>query len=314
MNEHDKIAVTSRSFSRHPILRTQLLSRYKNVKFNDDGRKLENDELVKFLQDASKAIIGLEKLDEAILKQLPHLKTISKFGVGLDQINLKDIENFNIELNYTPGVNKRSVTELVIGLAICALRQIPKLNQELKNGIWQQVKGSQLTGKRVGIIGFGAIGKDLASILQAFSCEIFVYDIIKPVETEYFNVRMTSLDELLSSADIISLHLPLNNSTHHILNAERLQLLKPHSILINTARGKLVDEVALKMLLGENKIAAAAFDVFAVEPPEDVELISLSNFITTPHIGGSTEEAILAMGLAAIEGLVTKGVTTSPSL
>lgn len=304
MKKSDKIAVASRSFSKHPLLRSELLEKYEHVRFNDKGEKLSGSGLIEFLSCCDKAIIGLEVLNEDVFKQLPRLKTISKFGVGLDRINLIAMKEHGVKLAYTPGTNKRAVSELVIGLAISSLRQMAQLNQEVRQGIWRQNQGYQLSGKKVGIIGFGSIGKDLATLLNAFSCEVMAYDSVDfSNEAKALNVRPMKLEALLSLADIISLHLPLNATTRYILNAERLALMTPSAILINTARGELVDEQALKELLRTGKISAAAFDVFASEPPEDQELLSLPNFFATPHIGGSTEEAILAMGRAAIDGL-----------
>lgn len=298
------IAVTSRSFSKHPMLRNEICNRYEKVAFNDNGKTLDGDELIHFLKDHDKAIVGLEKLNADILKQLPALKVISRFGVGLDTVDLNAIKQLGIKIAVTSGANKRSVAELVIAFALTMLRQLPLLNHELKSGIWQQKKGRELSNSCVGIIGFGAIGKDLALLLKAFNCEILAYDLIDHSEFCYKNkIQQVELNSLLQKSDIVSLHLPLNESTQLILNADRLSLMKTNAILINTARGGLIDEAALKVLLKSNQSFGAAFDVFTSEPPINNELLALPNFFGTPHIGGSTEEAILAMGFAAIDGL-----------
>lgn len=289
------VAVTSRSFSRHPFLRERLLKAYQQVTFNDSNQTLQGAELISFLQHHDMAIVGLERLTAAVLAQLPKLKVISRFGVGLDTLDLAAISRQGIRLTYTAGANKRAVAELVIAFAINLLRHLPEVNSAVKNGFWQMQKGRELSGKTIGIIGFGAIGQDLAHLLTPFNCNILIYDIKHP--------KSMALTELLPAADIVSVHLPLTAQTYQLLNAERLAWMKKTAILINTSRGGIIDERALKKMLQQQLLAGAAFDVFANEPPEDQELLALANFFATPHIGGSTEEAILAMGLAAIEGL-----------
>jgi D-3-phosphoglycerate dehydrogenase len=207
-------------------------------------------------------------------------------------------------LGWKGGVNRRSVSELVISFAIAMLRHVPAAHREVLSGTWRQHVGNYLTGRTVGIIGCGHVGKDLVPLLQAFDCNLLVNDILSfPDFYAAHNIEAVSLEELLSQSDIVTLHVPLDDSTRNMLNANRLGLMKSTAVLINTARGELVDELALKKMLQINQLAAAAFDVFAVEPPQDIELLSLSNFLVTPHIGGSAYEAILAMGRAAIDGL-----------
>ena len=304
MNTTDRVAVCSRSFSRHPILRAELLARYANVTFNDAGGSLAGDELVAFLSDHDKAITALERIDEAVLSHLPQLKVIGKYGVGLDMIDMAAMRRHGKYLGWTGGVNRRSVSELVISVAVGMLRHITAAQREVLSGTWRQHVGGLLSGRTVGIIGCGFIGKDLVELLQPWGCKLLVHDILEfPDFYRRFNVCPVGLEQLLLTSDVVTLHVPLNDSTRNILDARRLSLLKPSAILINAARGGLVDERTLKSMLIEKRLAAAAFDVFAVEPPQDMELLSLSNFLTTPHIAGSAEEAILAMGRAAIDGL-----------
>jgi phosphoglycerate dehydrogenase-like enzyme len=301
-----RIAVASRSFSKNLLLRAALSAQYPDVIFNDAGTSLAGEELCDFLKDAEMAILGLERIDADVLKRTPRLKVISRFGVGLDSLDLEAVSKAGIKVAYTAGANKRAVAELVIAFALTMLRSLPAVNQEMRAGIWKQHKGRELSHCKVGIVGLGAVGKDLASLLNAFHCDIYAYD---PIENKDYcythHIRPYALNDLLKQADVVSLHVPLNAATRHLLNAERLSLMKPSAFLINAARGGLVDETALKTMLKNNLLAGAAFDVFESEPPQDQELISLPNFFATPHIGGSTEEAIVAMGYAAIEGLQT---------
>ena len=298
------IVVASRTFSNHLFLKDELKKKYKNIIFNENNLKLEGSSLVNFLKGHDKAITSLEKIDENTLQQLPDLKVISKYGVGLDMIDLKAMKKFNKKLSWTPGTNKRSVSELALSFAINLLHRIPLANSEVKKGNWDQIIGKQLSSKIFGIIGCGNIGKDLINLLKPFNCKIIVND-IKNYKDFYLenNIKVMEIEDLLKNSDVVSLHVPLNPSTRNILNAKRIGLMKQNSYVINLARGGLIDEDALKKSLISGHISGAAMDVLNFEPPNDNALYSMDNVLVTPHIGGSTEESIIAMGLSAIEGL-----------
>jgi len=299
-----RIAVTSRSFSRHPVLRNELLKSYSNVTFNDDGLKLAGNELIDYLRDHDKTITALEILDAGVFAALPDLKVVSKYGVGFDSINLKDMAAAGVKLGWTGGTNKRSVSELVLSLAIQLFRKLPQATADARDGTWRQHVGRQISDKTVGIVGCGNVGKDLGILLRAFGCRVLAHDILDfPDYYKETGVEPVGLEDLLKASDIVTLHLPIDDGTRNILSADRLGLMKSDAILINAARGGLIDESALKAALMEGRLAGAALDVFAIEPPDDRELLKLPNFIVTPHLGGSAEEAILAMGRAAIDGL-----------
>ena len=305
MKNNFKIGVCSRSFSLNTTLKNELNSFFSNVKYNENGDKLNGDSLINFLFDCDLAITALEQIDEKVLSNLPNLKLISKYGVGTDMIDFNALNKFGVDFHWEGGVNKRSVAELTITFALLLVRNIPIMQNNLKNEVWQQSKGTLLTNKKFGIIGCGHIGKDLIKLLKPFNCDILVHDILE--YTDYYeenNVKKVDLDYLLANSDIISLHIPLNNTTKNLLSMDKLSLLQSHAILINTSRGGIVDELYLKEILMNNKIGGAAFDVFNSEPPNNYELFKLQNFYSTPHIGGSSNEAILAMGRSAIEGLV----------
>ena len=298
------LAVASRSFSKHPQLRKKVLELYPDAKFNDKGIALHGKELITFLQGCSKAITALEKIDENVLSQLPDLEVIGKYGVGLDMLDLHAMNSHGVLLGWQGGVNKRSVSELVISFSISLLHRAVFANNEVKSGKWYQIKGSQLSNKKFGIIGCGHIGKDLVKLLQPFECDVFSYDILDfPDFYKKHGVVAVELDKLLQDCDVISLHVPLDESTKNILSAEKLGLMKESAVLINFARGGLIDEKALKERILSKKIAGVALDVFDIEPPVDEEFAFLENVVITPHIGGSSEEAILTMGLSAIESL-----------
>lgn len=304
MNAAARVAVCSRSFSRDITLRAELQGRYANVTFNDEGRVLSGDLLVDFLRGHDKAIVALEQIDDFVLSQLPEMKVISKYGVGVDTIDMEAMRRHGKRLGWTGGVNRRSVAELTLAFAIAMLRNLPAANREVLAGTWRQHLGGLLTGRVYGIVGCGHIGKDLVRLLVPFQCTILVND-IRNYGAFYseFGIEATGLDDLLSRSDVVSLHVPLDDTTRGMLSARRLALLRSSAILINTARGGIVDEGALKSALMAKQLAGAAFDVFAVEPPEDGELIALPNVLATPHLGGSSREAVMAMGRAAIVGL-----------
>lgn len=299
-----RVAVASRSFSRHPVLRRELQERYSDTTFNDDSRALVGEELVRFLDGHERAVTALETLDGPVFDRLPGLEVVSKFGVGLDMIDLDAMAKAGIKLGWTGGVNRRAVSELVIAFAVRLLRHLPEAERDLADGTWRQPMGRQLSDRTVGIVGCGHVGKDLAVLLRGFGCRVLAHDILDfPDFYAEHGIEPVALEDLLEAADIVTLHVPLDETTRNMLNAERLALMKPDALLINTARGGLVDEQALKAMLTEGRLAGAAFDVFATEPPEDSGLLALPNFLATPHIGGSAEEAVLAMGRAAIRGL-----------
>lgn len=299
-----KVAVASRSFSKHPLLRSEVLKRYPNAIFNDEGLSLKGESLIEFLHGCEKVITALEVLDEATLKRLPDLKVVGKYGVGLDMIDRSAMQKLGIKLGWAGGVNKRSVSELTVAAILSLLHRVPFTNQEVRAGKWYQVKGSQLTNRTVGIVGCGHVGKDLISLLKPFGCKFIVNDIVD--YAEFYaenNVEVVSLPELMQRSEIVTLHLPKSEDTLNIITRELLETMQEGAYFINYARGGLVDEAALKDLLQEGKLAGIALDVFALEPDVDYQFASMDNVLVTPHIGGSTDEAVLAMGMAAIEGL-----------
>lgn len=303
-NTVDRIAVTSRSFSRHPVLRAELLERFGNVKFNDEGVSLKGAALREFLAGHDRAIIALEKLDGAVLQDLPDLKIVAKYGVGLDNVDVDAMRRLGKRLGWIGGVNRRSVAELALSFMIALMHAVPFASSEVRAGKWYQVLGRQLTGKTVGIVGCGHVGKELVLLLQPFGVQILAHDIVHYGEFyRQYGIEAVGFDELLTRSDVVSLHLPCDDTTRNIFHAGRVALMKRGAVLVNTARGGLVDEEAVKQALKSGALGGIAFDVFAQEPPVDRELLQMPNALVTPHIGGSAEEAVLAMGRAAIRGL-----------
>lgn len=298
------LAVASHSFPKSQTLRRELEERYPAPVYNQTGRPLSGDDLVRFLRGHEKAITGLEVLDQALFSAVPELRIVSKYGVGLDMIDLAAARRCGVSVRWTPGVNRQAVAELAIAFMLALARGAVTLAREMRDGGWRQPGGRQLSSASVGIIGCGHIGQQVARLCAAFGARILAHD-IRGYDAFYREVGATpvSLETLLTQSDFATIHLPLDASTRGLIGAREIGWMKRSAFLINTARGGIVDEPALKAALVDGRIAGAAFDVFEVEPPLDRELFLLPNFVGTPHIGGSTEEAVLAMGRAAITGL-----------
>ena len=299
-----RIKVTSRSFSRHPILKQELLELFPNSVFNTDGPPTGLPNIAEFLKDADGVILGLEEIDRHVLQQLENVKIIAKYGVGLDNLDVSSAEELGITIGWTGGVNKRSASEQALGFMLGLSRNLFFSSFPLKNGKWEKEGGRLLSGNCVGIIGCGHIGTDVIYLLQSFKCRILICDILdKSGVVDTYGATQVLQDELLAEADVISLHVPLTELTQGMVNEEFLQKMKPTAYLINNSRGPVVNQKALKNALQEKIIAGAALDVFESEPPEDLEFLDLPNLMVTPHIGGSANEAILAMGRSAISHL-----------
>ena len=301
-----RIAVAARSFARNATLRAELSAKYPDVSFSESAALLDGADLVALLRGHDRAIVGLERIDDGILAQLPELKIISKYGVGLDGVDVEAIARRGVRLGWTGGVNRRSVSELTLAFAIALVHRVPETAVALRDGRWQKLVGCQLTGRTFGIIGCGFVGQDLVKLLAPFECRVLAHD-IRDYPDFYGAHRVTpvGLYQLLAESDIVSLHVPLDRSTKGMIGAAQLSRMRAGTFLINAARGGLVDEEALAEALEGGHLAGAACDVFQMEPDADSRLLALPTFLGTPHIGGSTAEAQLAMGRAAIEGLET---------
>jgi D-3-phosphoglycerate dehydrogenase len=299
-----RIAVAARSFARNPALRRELTAQYSLVTFADAAQRLEGDDLVALLRGHDRAIVGLERVDDAILARVPELTIISKYGVGLDGLDIEAIARRGIRLGWTGGVNRRSVAELTLSFAIALLHRVPETSLALRAGEWQKLVGRQLTGRTVGIVGCGFVGQDLVKLLEPFHCRVLAHDIRDyPDFYRTHGVTPVPLDRLLHESEVMTLHVPLDRTTRGMIGREQLARMQPSAVIINAARGGLIDEEALADALEEGRLSGAAADVYSVEPDAHPRLLSLPTFLGTPHIGGSTEEAQLAMGRAAIEGL-----------
>lgn len=301
-----KVKVSNIAFSKNPFLVNNLRFEFPDAIVNENGIRMAKNVLVNFFSDTEAAIIGLEQINGELLDQLPGLKMIAKFGVGLDNIDLVACEQRNVKVGWTGGVNRRSVAEMSLGFMLGLSRNLFSTSNQLKEGIWNKNGGFQLTGKTIGIIGFGHIAKELVLLLKPFDCKILVNDIIDIAESaNKYEVQVVSKEEIFRQSDIITVHTPLTDDTKDLFNRQVFEIMKPSAFLINTARGGIVNENDLKWALQEKRIAGAGLDVFCEEPPDDKELLQLDSLICTPHTGGNSYEAVVAMGMSALEHLIT---------
>ncbi|MCX6077376.1 MAG: phosphoglycerate dehydrogenase [Campylobacterales bacterium] len=299
-----KIIAVSPSFSNNKVLQDEIYKYFPHAKLNLEGKRFNQNELIEYIKEADAVIVGLEPINEEVLNQCKNLKIVSKYGVGLNNIDLDACEKRDIAIGWTGGVNKLSVAEMTLGYMLMLCRNLFVTTNELKNGIWNKSGGFQLSGKTVGVIGVGYIGKELIRILEPFGCKVLVNDIIN--QDDYYaknNLIEVSKEEIFKSADIVTIHTPYDDTTHNLVNKEIFEMMKKGAFVINSARGGIINEHDLKIALQENKIAGAAIDAYVEEPPTDEELLSLPNLICTPHIGGNSKEAVEAMGMSAIKHL-----------
>lgn len=298
-----KIAITTSSFGESDIRPLQLLrdSGFEVI-LNPYGRKLDQKEFIELTRDAISIIAGTETLDSKILAELPALKVISRCGVGMDNVDLKATERLGIKVYNTPDAPVIAVAELTIGLILTLLRKITLMDREIRSGLWKKRMGSLLSGKQVGIIGFGRIGRKIAELLMTMEAGVFFAD-PNVTEREADIFPRMEFKELLKSSDITSLHLSNSKENYRLLGQKEFSLMKKGAFLINCSRGGMVDEDALYLALKDGKLAGAAIDVFEHEPYIG-PLKELDNVILTPHIGSYAKEVRVEMEMQAVKNLL----------
>ena len=300
-----KVLISSRSFGK---INSGALELLKNnglePVLNPYGKKLNEEEIIDLLDDSVGIIAGTERITEKVMSNNEKLKVISRYGIGLDNVDLDAANQKNILVFNTPETPKFAVSELTISLILTLLKKIVNADKNAKDGIWKPEFGSLLRGKTIGIIGLGRIGKQLVQFLKPFNTKVTAFE-IKPDEKFVLEnkIGLVSLNDLIKNSDIITIHAPLTEETKYIISEKELKMMKENAVLINTARGGLVDEQSLYNALKEKRIAGAAIDVFENEP-ETGRLKELDNIIITPHIGTYTIETRRHMEIEAAENLI----------
>lgn len=300
-----RVLVTPTSFgTSDPEMRTQLEASVGEVVYNISGKPLKEADLIPIISDFDGYIAGLDEITAAVIAAAAgRLKVISRYGVGIDNVDLNAAKAHNIFVTNTPGANSGAVAELTVGLLLSLLRNIPAAVQSTKAGKWPRFNGISLEGKTAGLIGLGAIGKQTAKRLCGFDCHLLAYDLYQDMAfAKAYDIRYVDLDELLEKSDFILLHCPLTRQTRSLVNDDFLKKVKKGAFLVNTARGELVDNAALLKALESGTLRGAALDVFSQEPPDMSDpLFQLDQVISTPHTSSHTDEATNIMGRMAMQ-------------
>lgn len=276
-----------------------------NLIFNTSGRPLTEDELIPLLKDCDGYIAGLDFVTEKVIRSCPRLKVISRYGAGYDRVDIEAAKKMGIPVTNTPGVNAQAVGELAFALILSVARKIPYLDTETRDGKWVRSTGMELKGKTLGILGLGAIGKVVAMCGQGFHMDIIAYD--PYIDNQYcqeHQIRACSFDDVIGQADVITLHLPLNEQTRHMIGRKAIAGMKAGAILVNTSRGGIIDEDAAFEALKSGRLGGLGLDAFETEPPENSPLFGLDNVVVTPHTGAHTKEATMNMAASAVKNLI----------
>lgn len=311
-----RVLVTSTSYGMNdPSLRTELEDTVGEVVYNPAGHPLSASELVDMIRGVDGWIAGLDFIDKDVIDAADKLKIIARYGVGLDRVDLTAAKEKGIIVTNTPGANATSVAELTIGLMITLARRIPFAVAQTRLGEWPRIKGVSLSGKTVGLLGLGAIGRQVAQMLGGFQCRIIGFDpALTTDEAAQWDVELLQRDQVIQQADFLSLHLPSIPETENMINADVFAMMKEGSFLINTARIELIDEDALVNALNSGKVAGAALDTFRQEPPDpDHPLLKLNQVIVTPHTGAHTDSSTNLMGHMALQSCLQALRNQEPS-
>jgi D-3-phosphoglycerate dehydrogenase len=297
-----KVLITTSSFSLGNFaLAKSLHDAGISIEVNPHGRRLSEDEVAELVAtDVIAILAGLEPLTDRVLSNAKSLRVIARCGTGLDSVDLQAASRLGIDVFNTPDAPTQAVAELTIAHMLNSLRHISTTDSNMRSGKWTPTMGSLLTTKTVGLIGVGRIGSAVAKLAQAFGARVIGFD---PVVSSHNSVELLSLDEVLSQADIVSLHVPINDQTHHILNANTISRMKPGSIVVNVSRGGLIDESALHDALKSQHLSGAALDCFEDEPYSG-PLLQIPGVHVTAHMGSYARETRDLMEVEASTNLV----------
>jgi len=298
-----RVFVSTHPFSSTSSLPMQLIKENGiELSVNEHGRKNSSEELAQDIKDAEVLIAGTEKITEEVFKNAPNLKLISRVGIGLDGIDFDLCRKYGVRVAYTPDAPTMAVAELCVGMMMDLARNITTTNNNLKNdATWQRHMGTLLYGKTIGIFGMGRIGKSLVHLLAAFNVKFLVHDIVPDLAFgRLYNIEFVNKEKLLKKSDIVSINVPLKSDTINFIGSKELSMMQSHAMLINTARGGIVNEQELYEALRNGIIASAAVDVFEEEPYTG-KLRELENCILTCHMGASTIDSRTDMEVQALE-------------
>lgn len=290
-----KIVITPRGFAKCGLDNADIIRNAGfDLVYNDTGLAYTKEQFYEITADADGVVVGVELVDKAYIDAHPNLKAVVKFGVGTDNIDVQYCKEKNIFVGRTVGSNARSVAETAISFVIADSKNLYESIDNTRNAGWAKLTGYEIGGKTIGIIGFGAIGKEVAKMAYGLGMKVLAFDVF-PISDEVakmWDVEVTTKEDIYARADFISLHMPLTEETKNSIGTNEFKVMKSNAVLINTARGGIVNESELYDALKNKEIKAAYFDVFSSEPPKkDEPLMSLPNFYLTPHIASRSAEA-----------------------
>lgn len=301
-----KVVVGSRSRSRSKEAMEILEKNGYILELNPFDRTMTEDELIERIKGASALVAGSDKVTKRVLEAgSPTLKIVAKQGVGYNTIDIEAAKELGIAVTITPGANSKSVADLTMGLILNAARNISGMDRAIRNNEWYRYTGCELNNKIIGVVGMGHIGGEVAKRAYAFGMKILAYDIYPRQDfIEKYNVTYVSLEKLFKQSDVITLHAPAIKATENMINRDSLNLMKSTAILVNAARGELINEEDLYEALKNKKIGFAALDVYKNEPLKNSKLTDLENIVFTAHAGAYTKSAIIGAGVIASEEIV----------
>jgi D-3-phosphoglycerate dehydrogenase len=266
----------------------------------------DHDELKSMIKDFDAAVVGCDIWNEEIFSAAPRLKALARFGIGVDNIDLKAAEKHKVQVTNCRGINSNSVAEHALTLMLSMIRKIPNLDSSTRDGEWERVIIHEINYFKIGLVGFGGIAQKVAEKLKPFGSQIFAYDAYpNTAAAENLGVTMCDLDTLLETCDLLSLHVPALPETRHLINPSSIEKIKDGAYLINTARGMIVDEMAVYNGLNSGKLSGYATDVFETDPVnKNNPLLKLDNFICTPHIAAESYENYDQTGIETAQAII----------
>lgn len=301
-----KVLVTPRSYGKtDPVVFDMLQEVGLEVVRNTTGGILDKQAMMEMLADCDGLIVGVDPVDADVIAAAPKLRAIAKYGVGLDNIDLEAAKARGIAVSRRVGANSEAVADYAMALIMAVARKTVQIDSRCRKGDWKKITTRDVSGATIGILGFGAIGKHVATRAQGFGMKVLAYDVMWDEEyAAQHNITKAAPEEIYAQADIISLHLPLLPETRNFIGREQLAQMKKDAILINTARGGLIDEEALLQALQEGALYGAGIDAFEQEPPADPAWFALDNVVLGSHCAASTAGAAQNMGRMATKNLI----------
>jgi D-3-phosphoglycerate dehydrogenase len=303
----DKVLVTATNYSKYCAPAKALLeSRGFEIVENEFGRPMTFEELKERVPEVCAVVVGVDTWNERVFELAPKLKIMGRFGIGVDNIDLAAAKKHGIKVMNARGVNADSVAEYTIALILSVLRNVVVMDRSTRGGQWVRGMAHTIRGKKVGLVGFGAISQYLAKLLSGFGAELYACDMYPNREAAAcLGVAITDLDSILRECDIVSLHVPGTPETTKLIGAKQFAMMKPNAVLINTARGQVVDQASLVAALKEKRIAGAGLDVFESEPTAASNpLFGLDNVVVGPHTAAETYETYEAVSMATAKAIL----------